>query len=199
MIDRQTFGPQTAAYYTLGCKLNFAETSTIGRMLEERGIRRARNGEPVDICIINTCSVTELADKKCRQTIRRISRQHPEAVVVVTGCYAQLKPEEIARIPGVDMVLGAGEKGKIAQYLDKLQKKKKPTYSPPPVRKSTISPLRVHEATAHATFSKCKTAATISAHIARYPTPGAEAAMDTSPTLWSKPVTWLVKAVMRSF
>ena len=100
MIDRQTFGPQTAAYYTLGCKLNFAETSTIGRMLEERGIRRARNGEPVDICIINTCSVTELADKKCRQTIRRISRQHPEAVVVVTGCYAQLKPEEIARIPG---------------------------------------------------------------------------------------------------
>ena len=160
MIDRQTFGPQTAAYYTLGCKLNFAETSTIGRMLEERGIRRARNGEPVDICIINTCSVTELADKKCRQTIRRISRQHPEAVVVVTGCYAQLKPEEIARIPGVDMV---------------------------------------HEATAHATFSKCKTAATISAHIARYPTPGAEAAMDTSPTLWSKPVTWLVKAVMRSF
>lgn len=123
MIDRQTFGPQTAAYYTLGCKLNFAETSTIGRMLEERGIRRARNGEPVDICIINTCSVTELADKKCRQTIRRISRQHPEAVVVVTGCYAQLKPEEIARIPGVDMVLGAGEKGKIAQYLDKLQKK----------------------------------------------------------------------------
>ena len=197
MIDRQTFGPQTAAYYTLGCKLNFAETSTIGRMLEERGIRRARNGEPVDICIINTCSVTELADKKCRQTIRRISRQHPEAVVVVTGCYAQLKPEEIARIPGVDMVLGAGEKGKIAQYLDK--QKKKPTYSPPPVRKSTISPLRVHEATAHATFSKCKTAATISAHIARYPTPGAEAAMDTSPTLWSKPVTWLVKAVMRSF
>ena len=195
MIDRQTFGPQTAAYYTLGCKLNFAETSTIGRMLEERGIRRARNGEPVDICIINTCSVTELADKKCRQTIRRISRQHPEAVVVVTGCYAQLKPEEIARIPGVDMVLGAGEKGKIAQYLDKLQT----TYSPPPVRKSTISPLRVHEATAHATFSKCKTAATISAHIARYPTPGAEAAMDTSPTLWSKPVTWLVKAVMRSF
>ena len=80
MIDRQTFGPQTAAYYTLGCKLNFAETSTIGRMLEERGIRRARNGEPVDICIINTCSVTELADKKCRQTIRRISRQHPATI-----------------------------------------------------------------------------------------------------------------------
>lgn len=199
MIDRQTFGPQTAAYYTLGCKLNFAETSTIGRMLEERGIRRARNGEPVDICIINTCSVTELADKKCRQTIRRISRQHPEAVVVVTGCYAQLKPEEIARIPGVDMVLGAGEKGKIAQYLDKLQKKEETDIFTTPVRKSTISPLHVHEATAHATFSKCKTAATISAHIARYPTPGAEAAMDTSPTLWSKPVTWLVKAVMRSF
>ena len=125
MIDRQTFGPQTAAYYTLGCKLNFAETSTIGRMLEERGIRRARNGEPVDICIINTCSVTELADKKCRQTIRRISRQHPEAVVVVTGCYAQLKPEEIARIPGVDMVLGAGEKGQNSPIPRQTAKKRR--------------------------------------------------------------------------
>lgn len=121
MIDRQTFGPQTAAYYTLGCKLNFAETSTIGRLLEERGIRRARNGENADLCIINTCSVTELADKKCRQAIRRIARQHPGATIIVTGCYAQLQPDEIARIPGVDMVLGAGEKGEIAQYIDRLQ------------------------------------------------------------------------------
>ena len=121
MIDSQTFGPQTAAYYTLGCKLNFAETSTIGRTLEAKGIRRARNGEKADLCIINTCSVTELADKKCRQAIRRIARQHPGAHIIVTGCYAQLKPDEIARIPGVDMVLGAGEKGEIARYIDRLQ------------------------------------------------------------------------------
>ena len=121
MIDSQTFGPQTAAYYTLGCKLNFAETSTIGRTLEEKGIRRARNGERADLCIINTCSVTELADKKCRQTIRRIARQHPGARIIVTGCYAQLQPQEIARIPGVDMVLGAGEKGEIARYIERLQ------------------------------------------------------------------------------
>ncbi len=121
MIDSQTFGPQTAAYYTLGCKLNFAETSTIGRTLEAKGIRRARNGEKADLCIINTCSVTELADKKCRQAIRRIARQHPGAHIIVTGCYAQLKPNEIARIPGVDMVLGAGEKGEIARYIDRLQ------------------------------------------------------------------------------
>lgn len=123
MIDRETFGPQTAAYYTLGCKLNFAETSTIGRMLEERGVRRARTGDPVDICVINTCSVTELADKKCRQTIRRIARQHPEAIVIVTGCYAQLKPDEVAQLPGVDIVLGAGEKGKIEHYLNNLYKR----------------------------------------------------------------------------
>ena len=121
MIDSQTFGPQTAVYYTLGCKLNFAETSTIGRTLEAKGIRRARNGEKADLCIINTCSVTELADKKCRQAIRRIARQHPGAHIIVTGCYAQLKPDEIVRIPGVDMVLGAGEKGEIARYIDRLQ------------------------------------------------------------------------------
>ena len=92
MIDSQTFGPQTAAYYTLGCKLYFAETSTIGRTLEEKGIRRARNGERADLCIINTCSVTELADKKCRQAIRRIARQHPGPAIIVTGCYAHCNP-----------------------------------------------------------------------------------------------------------
>ena len=89
MIDYNTFDNKTAAYYTLGCKLNFAETSSIGKLLEERGIRRVRAGESADICVINTCSVTELADKKCRQAIRRIVRQHPEAFIVVTGCYAQ--------------------------------------------------------------------------------------------------------------
>ena len=95
MIDQSVFLNKKAAYYTLGCKLNFAETSTIGKMLAEQGIRKVRPGEKADICVINTCSVTELADKKCRQAIRRLAHQHPGAFVVVTGCYAQLKPEEV--------------------------------------------------------------------------------------------------------
>lgn len=121
--DSRTLQPQRAAYYTLGCKLNFAETSTIGRLLEERGIHRAANGEAADLCIINTCSVTELADKKCRQTIRRIIRRHPGAAVIVTGCYAQLKPDDVAHIEGVDLVLGAEEKGKITEFLNRLHKR----------------------------------------------------------------------------
>lgn len=124
MIDHTIFENKTAAYYTLGCKLNFAETSTIGKILEEQGIRKARNGEKADICVINTCSVTELADKKCRQTIRRIARQNPEAFIVVTGCYAQLKPEEAAHIPDVDLVLGAEQKLNILDYLGDLHKQK---------------------------------------------------------------------------
>lgn len=123
MIDVNTFQNKTAAYYTLGCKLNFAETSTIGKTLEAHGIRKARPGEKADICVINTCSVTELADKKCRQTIRRIARQHPQAFIVVTGCYAQLKPDEIAHIPDVDLILGAEQKLDILQYLGNLHKR----------------------------------------------------------------------------
>lgn len=123
MIDVNTFQNKTAAYYTLGCKLNFAETSTIGKTLEAHGIRKARPGEKADICVINTCSVTELADKKCRQTIRRIARQHPQAFIVVTGCYAQLKPDEIAHIPDVDLILGAEQKLDILQYLGDLHKR----------------------------------------------------------------------------
>lgn len=123
MIDVNTFQDKTAAYYTLGCKLNFAETSTIGKTLEAHGIRKARPGEKADICVINTCSVTELADKKCRQTIRRIARQNPQAFIVVTGCYAQLKPDEIAHIPDVDLILGAEQKLDILQYLGDLHKR----------------------------------------------------------------------------
>ena len=123
MIDVNTFQNKTAAYYTLGCKLNFAETSTIGKTLKAHGIRKARPGEKADICVINTCSVTELADKKCRQTIRRIARQHPQAFIVVTGCYAQLKPDEIAHIPDVDLILGAEQKLDILQYLGDLHKR----------------------------------------------------------------------------
>ena len=110
----------TAAYFTLGCKLNFAETSTIGRELSAIGIHRVRLGEKADFCIINTCSVTELADKKCRQMIRRINKSHPGAFIIVTGCYAQLKPEDIAKIEGVDLVLGAEQKNDISKYVEEI-------------------------------------------------------------------------------
>ena len=123
MIDKTVFENKIAAYYTLGCKLNFAETSTIGKVLAEQGVRKARPGEKADICVVNTCSVTELADKKCRQAIRRIGKQHPGAFIVVTGCYAQLKPEEVSHIEGVDLVLGAEQKLDILMYLDDLKKK----------------------------------------------------------------------------
>lgn len=122
MIDTTVFQNKTAVYYTLGCKLNFSETSTIGQILKEAGVRTARRGEKADICVVNTCSVTEVADKKCRQAIHRLIKNHPGAFVVVTGCYAQLKPEQVASIEGVDVVLGAEEKGRIMEFLGDLQK-----------------------------------------------------------------------------
>jgi threonylcarbamoyladenosine tRNA methylthiotransferase MtaB len=125
MIDTTVFQDKTAVYYTLGCKLNFSETSTLGKALREAGVRTARKGERTDICVINTCSVTEMADKKCRQAIHRMVKQHPDAFVVVTGCYAQLKPEDIAKIEGVDVVLGAEQKKELLRYLGDLQKKNK--------------------------------------------------------------------------
>ena len=99
----------TAAYYTLGCKLNFAESATGGKKLADRGVRRADEGETPDVCVVNTCSVTETADKKGRQLIKRLSRQFPAAVIVVTGCYAQLKTAVVAAIEGVDIVVGAND------------------------------------------------------------------------------------------
>lgn len=125
MIDTTVFQNKTAVYYTLGCKLNFSETSTIGRMLKEAGVRTARKGEQADLCIINTCSVTEVADKKCRQAIHRLVKNHPDAFVVVTGCYAQLKPDQVASIEGVDVVLGAEQKGELLNYLGNLEKNAK--------------------------------------------------------------------------
>ena len=117
MIDTSAFQGKTAAYYTLGCKLNFSETSTFGKMLQELGVRTAEKGERADICLINTCSVTEVADHKCRQAIHRMVRQHPGAFVVVTGCYAQLEAESVAKIEGVDLVLGSNEKANLVQFL----------------------------------------------------------------------------------
>ncbi|MDE6295121.1 MAG: tRNA (N(6)-L-threonylcarbamoyladenosine(37)-C(2))-methylthiotransferase MtaB [Muribaculaceae bacterium] len=110
------------AYFTLGCKLNFAETSTIGRMLSERGYRRAEPFETPDMCVVNTCSVTETADKKGRSLIRRLVNKWPEATIVVTGCYAQLKPEEVSGIEGVDIVLGSNEKLRLTEYLDRWER-----------------------------------------------------------------------------
>ena len=117
MIDSSAFQGKTAAYFTLGCKLNFSETSTFGKMLQDMGVRTAEKGEKADICLINTCSVTEVADQKCRQAIRRLVRQNPGAVVVVTGCYAQLEAEAVAKIEGVSLVLGSNEKANLIQFL----------------------------------------------------------------------------------
>ena len=117
MIDTSAFQGKTAAYFTLGCKLNFSETSTFGKMLQDMGVRTAEKGEKADICLINTCSVTEVADQKCRQAIRRLVRQHPGAFVVVTGCYAQLEADEVAAIEGVNLVLGSNEKANLIQFL----------------------------------------------------------------------------------
>ncbi len=125
MIDYSVFQNKTAAYYTLGCKLNFAETSAIGRQLYNSGVTRARKGQQADICVINTCTVTELADKKGRQAIRKAIQENPNAFVVVTGCYAQLKPDDISKIKGVDLVLGAEQKLDVVKYIDDLGKKDK--------------------------------------------------------------------------
>ncbi len=116
------FEDKKAVYYTLGCKLNFAETSTVGAELKAHGVRAARKGEIADICVVNTCSVTEVADSKCRQAIHRLVRNHPGAIVVVTGCYAQLKPEQVSALEGVDLVLGSNEKGQIVEAIaERLQ------------------------------------------------------------------------------
>ncbi|MBO7579150.1 MAG: tRNA (N(6)-L-threonylcarbamoyladenosine(37)-C(2))-methylthiotransferase MtaB [Prevotella sp.] len=117
MIDSAAFQGKKAAYFTLGCKLNFSETSTFGRMLQEMGVTTVGRDEQADICIINTCSVTDVADAKCRQAIHRMVRNHPNAFIVVTGCYAQLSADEVSKIPGVDLVLGSDEKAQLVQFL----------------------------------------------------------------------------------
>jgi threonylcarbamoyladenosine tRNA methylthiotransferase MtaB len=119
MLDTST---KSVAFHTLGCKLNFSETSTLSRMLEGEGFSKREFDDLADVYVINTCSVTENADKECRQLVRRIQRRAPESLVVITGCYAQLKPKEIAEIPGVDLVLGASEKFNLAAHLRELSK-----------------------------------------------------------------------------
>src|SRR5690606_4814171 len=113
------------AFYTLGCKLNFSETSAIGRMFQEAGYETTPFNSRADVFVINTCSVTENADKKCRKVVREALKYSPQAYVAIVGCYAQLKPREIAEIPGVDMVLGAAEKFNIIEHIDGLTKQPK--------------------------------------------------------------------------
>lgn len=122
MIDKTVFKDKKAVYYTLGCKLNFSETATIERQLQNAGIRTAKRGEKADICIVNSCAVTQEAEKKCRQAIHKLVRQHPGAYVVVTGCYAQLSAEKLSKEFGVDVVLGVEKKGDILEYLGNLEK-----------------------------------------------------------------------------
>ena len=117
MIDSSAFQGKKAVYFTLGCKLNFSETSTFAKMLQQLGVVTVERGEQADICLINTCSVTDVADHKCRQAIHRLVRENPGALVVVTGCYAQLEPESVSQIEGVDLVLGSDEKSNLIQFL----------------------------------------------------------------------------------
>lgn len=117
MINTSVFQNKKAAYFTLGCKLNFSETSTFGKMLADLGVCIAGEGDVADICLVNTCSVTEVADHKCRQAIHRLVRNNPGAFVIVTGCYAQLESESVSKIEGVDLVLGSDEKANLVQFL----------------------------------------------------------------------------------
>ncbi|MBR6493219.1 MAG: radical SAM protein, partial [Paludibacteraceae bacterium] len=132
------------AFTTLGCKLNFAESSALGKALLERGHTRAKQGEEADVCIINTCSVTDAADHKDRQMIHRIRRQNPKAILIVTGCYAQLKPVEISQIEGVDYVLGQDEKFHLTEFIEQLENHQSPIH---------ISPIREVE-DFHGAYSK---------------------------------------------
>lgn len=127
MTDKEQFKGKKVAFHTLGCKLNFAESSTIGKELLGRGFEMVKSGEVADLCIINTCSVTETADKKDRQAIKQMINKHPGAYIVVIGCYAQLKPEEISDIEGVDLILGTQNKFDLPDLLSKMQKKKEAT------------------------------------------------------------------------
>ena len=115
-------GKRSVAFHTLGCKLNYSETSTLSRALENDGFQKREFDQQADVYVINTCSVTENADKECRQIVRRIQRRAPESLIVITGCYAQLKPKEIAEIDGVDLVLGAAEKFNLSKHLQELTK-----------------------------------------------------------------------------
>ncbi len=124
MIDQSVFENKKVAFHTFGCKLNFSETSTVARTMMEAGFAKVDFSDSADVYVFNTCSVTELADKKCKQVIKKAIKQNPQAYIVVTGCFAQLKPDDIAHIEGVDLVLGSNEKFDILQYIEDVNKAK---------------------------------------------------------------------------
>ena len=126
MIDRAVFENKKVAFFTLGCKLNFSETSGVARTMLDAGFQRVNFNEKADVYVINTCSVTEIADKKCKQAIKKAVKKNPDAFVIVTGCFAQLKPGDISHIEGVDLILGSNEKMDVLKYLDGLDKKAAP-------------------------------------------------------------------------
>ncbi|MBL7812894.1 MAG: tRNA (N(6)-L-threonylcarbamoyladenosine(37)-C(2))-methylthiotransferase MtaB [Bacteroidetes bacterium] len=128
----------SVAFYTLGCKLNFAETSTIGRQLTDKGFRKADFTDGADLYVINTCSVTDHADRKCKKVVKEALKYNPAAYIVIVGCYAQLKPEEIAAIPGVDMVLGAAEKFQLPEHLHQLTKEPKTRVYNAPIKETNV-------------------------------------------------------------
>ena len=143
-------------FTTLGCKLNFAETSALGRALLARGHERAKKDEQADICIINTCSVTDAADHKDRQMIHRLHRQHPNAILIVTGCYAQLKPDEIAHIEGVDYVLGQNEKFNLEAFIEQLEQSSVTRHTSPVIHTSPIREVEdFHGAYSHDDRTRC--------------------------------------------
>lgn len=199
MIDTSAFQGKRAAYFTLGCKLNFSETSTFAKMLQQMGVVAAKKGEPADICLINTCSVTDVADHKCRQAIHRLVRENPGAFVVVTGCYAQLEPEKVAHIKGVDLVLGSNEKASLIQFLsdswiarsegkDAQSEEATPWLLTGRRRLRISKPLRrvARVATVHATFSRCRMVVTISVPTAPFPMLEALVVIRQLPLWWNK-------------
>jgi threonylcarbamoyladenosine tRNA methylthiotransferase MtaB len=129
--------PKKVAFYTLGCKLNYSETSTIGRLFTDKGFEKVDFQDAADIYVINTCSVTDNADKKCKKVVKEALKHSPNAYIAVIGCYAQLKPKEIAEIPGVDIVLGASEKFRLMDYLEDLTKKEKGIVYNQPIKEAT--------------------------------------------------------------
>lgn len=140
MIDKETFGNRTALFHTFGCKLNFAETSTVARIFASHGIQRVHEGDVPDYIVVNSCSVTEFADKKCRQAIRSFARRYPDAKIIVTGCYAQLKPGEVAELPGVAIVAGTDRKLQLAEYLAAQNEDTTSTYVTPTKEIREFSP-----------------------------------------------------------
>ena len=185
MIDYSVFDGKRAAFFTLGCKLNFAETSTLGEMLMSHGVTKAKKGETADICVVNTCTVTAMADSKCRQAIHKIIKDHPGALVAVTGCYAQLQPQIISDIPGVSIVVGAQQRSDLIDQICYRLQNPPPTHDP-----SLMPPPSMAGVTLEDTFLKFRTAATISAPTAPSLWLVVEVATGRLHRWWNKPSKW---------